>query len=146
MEKVIKKRVKPYYSAVLKRQVVREYESGYFTKEALSVKYGISGSNTVLEWQKKYSTLANQELEQESKIIEMKRKGIKGMKGKKDILETIAQSKPLRSAEQDRISELEKQLAQSRQREQIYLRVITLSSEQLGEDLLKKTGIGSLKT
>lgn len=142
MEKVIKKRVKPYYSAVLKRQVVREYESGYFTKEALSAKYGISGSNTVLEWQKKYSTLA----EQESKIIEMKRKGIKGMKGKKDILETIAQSKPLRSAEQDRISELEKQLAQSRQREQIYLRVITLSSEQLGEDLLKKTGIGSLKT
>lgn len=142
MEKVIKKRVKPYYSAVLKRQVVREYESGYFTKEALSAKYGISGSNTVLEWQKKYSTLA----EQESKIIEMKRKGIKGMKGKKDILETIAKSKPLRSAEQDRISELEKQLAQSRQREQIYLRVITLSSEQLGEDLLKKTGIGSLKT
>ena len=143
MENMIKKRVKPYYSAVLKRQVVREYESGYFTKEALSVKYGILGSNTVLEWQKKYSTLASQEAEQELKTIEMKRKGIKG---KKDILETIAKSKPLRSAEQDRISELEKQLAQSRQREQIYLRVITLSSEQLGEDLLKKTGIGSLKT
>lgn len=138
MEKVNKKRVKPYYSAVLKRQVVREYESGYFTKEALSLKYGILGSNTVLEWQKKYGTLANQE----SKPAEMKGKIIKG---KKEILETIAKSKPIRSTEQDRISELEKQLAQSRQREQLYLRVISLSSEEIGEDLLKKTGIGLLK-
>ncbi len=29
MENVSKKRMKPYYSAALKRQVVREYESGY---------------------------------------------------------------------------------------------------------------------
>jgi hypothetical protein len=46
-----------------------------------------------------------------------------------------------RSVEQDRISELEKALALSRQREQLYLRVITVSSEDIGEDLLKKTGL-----
>lgn len=49
-----------------------------------------------------------------------------------------------RSTEQDRISELEKALALSRQREQLYLRIITVSSEELGEDLLKKTGLGLL--
>lgn len=52
--------------------------------------------------------------------------------------------KPKRSTEQDRISELEKALALSRQREQLYLRVITVSSEEIGEDLLKKTGLGLL--
>ena len=49
------------------------------------------------------------------------------------------------SLEHLRISELEKALAISRQREQLYLRIITVSSEELGEDLLKKTGLGLLK-
>ena len=65
---------------------------------------------------------------------------------KKEVeLSPIDQTKPRRSTEQERISELEKQLAISRQREQLYLRVIEISSEELGEDLLKKTGIGCQK-
>lgn len=44
-----------------------------------------------------------------------------------------------RSTEQDRISDLEKALSLSRQREQLYLRVISVSSEEFGEDRLKKT-------
>ena len=67
-------------------------------------------------------------------------------KGKKEIIEAQNTPKPIRSVEQDRISELEKQLAQSRQREQLYLRVIEISSEEIGEDLLKKTGIGLSKS
>ena len=125
----------------MKRQVVREYELGLYTKEALSVKYGILGSNTVLVWQKQYSTLANENAEKKpaAGMSQMKRKG------KKEIMSVQSQPKSRRSEEQDRISELEKQLAQSRQREQLYLRVIEVSSEELGEDLLKKTGIGLSK-
>ena len=142
MEKSGKNQGKPYYSTVLKRQVVREYELGLYTKEALSVKYGILGSNTVLVWQKQYSTLANENAEKKPAAImnEMKRQG------KKEIIEAQNTPKPIRSVEQDRISELEKQLAQSRQREQLYLRVIEISSEEIGEDLLKKTGIGLSKS
>lgn len=38
-----------YYSVNLKRQVVREYESGHFSKSELCEKYGILGSSTLLE-------------------------------------------------------------------------------------------------
>ena len=135
MEEGKSKQSKPYYSAVLKRQLLREYASGLYPKEGLCVKYGILGSNTLLEWQRKSSTL---EVTSQawSKTSEMKRKG------KKDIIASLSQPQPARSTEQDRISELEKQLAESRLREQLYLRIIALSSEEYGEDLLKKTGIG----
>ena len=126
---------KPYYSAVLKRQVLREYASGLYTKAALCVKYGILGSNTLLEWQRKSITLEVTS-QASSKTSEMKRKG------KKEIIASLSQPQSARSTEQDRISELEKQLAESRLREQLYLRIISLSSEEYGEDLLKKTGIG----
>jgi transposase len=119
---------KPYYSEVLKRQVVREYESGHYSKENLSTKYGILGSNTIASWVEKYRT--------PNKSTEM---GINK--------EPLKRLKAVRSrqTEQERISELEKQLAVSRQREQLYLRVIELSSEELGEDLLKKIGIRLFK-
>ena len=141
MEQPRKNHRKLYYSAALKRQVVRDYETGQYTKEGLSVKYGILGSNTVLEWQNKYSTLVQPIAEEKPPAVmsPMKRKG------KKEIMSVQSQPKSRRSEEQDRISELEKQLAQSRQREQLYLRVIEVSSEELGEDLLKKTGIGLSK-
>ena len=119
---------KPYYSASMKRQVVREYESGHYSKENLSAKYGILGSNTLTSWVSKYGT--------PKKETEM---GIKQ--------EPVKRLKAVRSrmTDQERISELEKQLAISRQREQLYLRVIEVSSKDLGEDLLKKIGIGLLQ-
>lgn len=122
-----KEKVKPYYSEVLKRQVVREYESGYYSKENLSAKYGILGSNTLTSWVSKYST-AKTGTEMGLKKEQAKR--IKAVRS--------------RLTEQERISELEKQLSVSRQREQLYLRIIEVSSEDLGEDLLKKIGIGLL--
>ena len=122
-----KTRTKPYYSEILKRQVVREYEIGHYSKENLSLKYGILGSNTLTSWIKKYGTPI--------KDIEM---GLKKEPPKR--LKAVRS----RQTEQDRISELEKQLAISRQREQLYLRIIELGSEDIGEDLLKKIGIGLL--
>ena len=57
MEKGKAKQSKPYYGAVLKWQVIHEYESGACTKEALPVKYGILGSKTILGWHWKYVIL-----------------------------------------------------------------------------------------
>ena len=61
----------------------------------------------MLEWQKKYSTLAQPIAEEKPPAVmsPMKRKG------KKEIMSVQRQPKPRRSEEQDRISELEKQLA-----------------------------------
>lgn len=128
-----------FYGESLKRQVVRDYETGRYTYSSLSEKYGISGSSTVSGWCKKYSTLA------------VEKKKTKRMRKEKTKEAKVVAEKPSedkvkikRSADQDRISELEKALALSRQREQLYLRVITVSSEEIGEDLLKKTGLGLL--
>jgi len=128
-----------FYSESQKRQVVRDYETGHYTYISLSEKYGILGSSTVSVWCKKYGILAGE------------KKKTKRMRKKKPKEPQVVAEKPSeddvkikRSVEQDRISELEKALALSRQREQLYLRVITVSSEEIGEDLLKKTGLGLL--
>jgi transposase-like protein len=125
-----------FYGESLKRQVVRDYETGGYTYSSLSEKYGILGSSTVREWCKKYSTLAGEKKK-------TKRMGKKKSKEPQVVAENPPADKVKikRSEEQDRISELEKALALSRQREQLYLRIITVSSEELGEDLLKKTGL-----
>jgi transposase-like protein len=125
-----------FYGESLKRQVVRDYETGGYTYSRLSEQYGILGSSTDSDWCKKYGILAGEK----KKRMRMRKK-----KSKKP--EVVAENPPAdtvkikRSVEQDRISELEKALALSRQREQLYLRIITVSSEELGEDLLKKTGL-----
>lgn len=129
-----------YYSVSLKRQVVREYESGHFSKTELCLKYGILGSSTLLEWCKKYSTLAT------SSVLATKKAGIPmRVKRAKEppLCPEVEQTKHQRRRrmEQERISELEKALDTARSREQLYLRIIELSSEQVGEDLLKKTGM-----
>jgi transposase-like protein len=127
-----------YYSVNLKRQVVREYESGYFSKAELCAKYGILGSSTLLEWCKKYSTLASSTVKA-TKIatITMKKKPVLSAEAE----QTKHQRR--RRIEQERISELEKALDTARSREHLYLRIIELASEQVGEDLLKKTGMRS---
>jgi transposase-like protein len=127
-----------YYSVNLKRQVVREYESGHFSKSELCEKYGILGSSTLLEWCKKYNTLAASSVKVPKKAtISMKTKPVLS----KEAQETQHQRR--RRIEQERISELEKALDTARSREHLYLRIIELASEQVGEDLLKKTGMRS---
>ena len=127
---------KGFYGESLKRQVVREYESGYFSKTALCSKYGILSCSTLTSWCKKYGTLAGEKKKIESS--EMKREKIKPIKEKAPV------EKVKRSIDQARISELEKELETLRLRAQLYLRIIEVSSEDIGEDLLKKTGIGLL--
>ena len=129
-----------YYRESEKRQVVREYESCEYSKAFLSEKYGIQGSSTLLQWCRKYGNLANE------KKKEMKREPQKPQSAVTESLsKPVVAVKNKLSLEHLRISDLEKALAISRQREQLYLRIITVSSEELGEDLLKKTGLGLLK-
>jgi transposase-like protein len=131
-----------YYSVSLKRQVVREYESGHFSKTELCEKYGILGSSTLLEWCKKYSTLATSSILVTKKgAIPMKVKRVKEPSLSPEVEQTKHQRR--RRIEQERISELEKALDTARSREQLYLHIIELSSKQVGEDLLKKTGMRS---
>jgi transposase-like protein len=127
-----------YYSVSLKRQVVREYESGHFCKIELCAKYGILGSSTLLEWCKKYSTLA-------ASTVQVTKIATNSMKIKPVLSTEAEQTKHQRRRriEQERISELEKALDTARSREHLYLRIIELASEQVGEDLLKKTGMRS---
>ena len=58
-----------YYSESGKRQIVREYESGYY-KESLSAKYGIQGSSTLLQWCRKYGILAVEKKKEMKKALE----------------------------------------------------------------------------
>jgi transposase-like protein len=124
-----------YYSESEKQQVVREYESCAYSKEFLSEKYGIQGSSTLLQWCRKYGNLAG------GKKKEMKREPQKPKTEDTESLsklsKLVGEVKNKQSLEHLRISELEKALAISRQREQLYLRIIKVSSEELGEDLLK---------
>ncbi len=45
------------YSKAFKQQVVREYESGLYTKATLKRKYGIAGNSCIPRWLKKYGKL-----------------------------------------------------------------------------------------
>jgi transposase-like protein len=147
-----KKRSKPYYSESLKRQVVREYSSGYYSKTDLMLKYGILGSTTVDDWLEKYGNFADKfASESTGEKKKSHQKDIMGKQGKNveeatcELVQLKGVSKRQRSEEQERISELEGQLAKEKLRQQLYLRIIELASEEYGEDLLKKIGIEQLK-
>jgi transposase-like protein len=63
-----KKRATPYYSESLKRQVVREYSGGYYSKVALMEKYGILGSNAIDDWLEKYGTFTGEAIKEQQQV------------------------------------------------------------------------------
>jgi transposase len=136
MENKSKKSKKGFYGASMKRQVVREYESGYYSKTALLLKYGILSCSTLTSWCKKYGTLAGEKEKIETSPMKRAKR--------KESQEEVPAEKSKRSTDQLRISELEKEVETMRLRAALYLKIIEISSEQIGEDLLKKTGIGLL--
>ena len=120
---------RPYYGVVTKREVVLQYQTEATSVTELSALHGIGGSNTVCEWVKKFGDSSIQKptsMQEESKEAAVNKK-------KK-------RQKRQRSYEQLRISELESQLEEARQRVQLYAIALTLVSEEAGEDLLKKNG------
>jgi transposase len=100
------------YSKAFRRQVVREYEQGGITKDALMERYQIGGKSTVLQWCRKYGRLAYPS--------------------------TGTRGRPLQDPQQRRIKELERKLKASQEKILVYEKLIEITNRELGEDVRKK--------
>ena len=100
------------YSKAFRSQVVREYEQGGVTKDALMEKYRIGGKSTVLQWCRKYGRLAYPS--------------------------TGTRGRPLQDPQQRRIKELERKLKDSQEKILVYEKLIEITNRELGEDVRKK--------
>ena len=101
-----------HYSKAFRSQVVREYEQGGVTKDALMEKYRIGGKSTVLQWCRKYGRLAYPS--------------------------TGTRGRPLQDPQQRRIKELERKLKASQEKILVYEKLIEITNRELGEDVRKK--------
>jgi transposase-like protein len=115
---------KPYYGQATKREVVRQCESGRSSASELAELHGILGSNTISSWRKKFGNSPVQ------KPTDME-------KGTSTAGEAKEQRRRRqRRYGQERISELEQELARLRVR--LYACAIEVAGEEMGVDLLKK--------
>ena len=101
-----------YYSEQFKKQVVREFERGGITKNALQRKYGIKGKSEVLKWCRKYGSLADYSLP--------------------------AKNRPFMKDPQKRIRELEEKLKHAELKIKVYDKLIEVTNRELDADVLKK--------
>ena len=101
------------YSQSFKLQVVREYEKGIVTKDALMKRYQIGGHSTVLKWCRKYGKLY------------YSNKSIPG--------------RPLKDPQKQRIKELEYELKQAREKILVYEKLIEVTKRETGIDVRKNT-------
>jgi transposase-like protein len=74
-------RTNPKYSESLKRQIIREIESGKISIEGARRKYGIGGSMTIANWRKKavnyqIKEISGTEMVDESVIRELEAKNV----------------------------------------------------------------------
>lgn len=99
------------YSLAFKLQVVREYEKGIVTKDALMRKYQIGGHSTVLKWCRKY--------------------------GKLNYSNKSLPGRPLKDPQKQRIKELEYELKQAREKILVYEKLIEVTKRETGIDVRK---------
>ncbi len=125
-----KNQKRPYYGRGTKREVVLQYQQESASAAALSEHFGIGGSNTVCRWAKE----AGHSTRQPSPDLPMPPNKEVAVEKKN------RREKRQRRYEQLRISELEAQLEEARQRVQLYALALEVISEEAGEDLLKKNG------
>jgi transposase len=109
------------YSDAFKKVVVREYEKGFLSKDAIQLKYGIGGNSRVLEWCRKFGKLR------------YPKKGINIGRHMKD-------------PQKQRIKELEKQLAEERLKVIAYEKLIQIAEREEGISILKKDAAKQLKS
>jgi transposase-like protein len=99
------------YSQAFKRQVVREYEQGILTKDAIMKKYNIGGHSTVLRWCRKY--------------------------GKLHYSNKSATGRPLKDPQKRRIKQLEEELKEAREKILVYEKLIEVANREKGIDVRK---------
>lgn len=103
------------YSEAFKRQVVSEFERGLFTKAELRRRYNILGSSCIPRWLKKY--------------------------GKFTYEDKLTIGRPMKDPQQQRIKELEAQLAKKKEEElKVFKRFIEIAERELKVDIVKKSG------
>jgi transposase len=102
---------RPIYSQAFKCKVVREYELGYMTKDALMRKYQIGGHSQILRWCQKY--------------------------GKLYYPKTTAPGRPMKDPQKQRIRELEYELKEAREKIIVYEKLIEVTKRETGIDIRK---------
>lgn len=100
------------YSEAFKRAVVVEYERGGLNKDQIQLKYGIGGNSRVLTWCRKY--------------------------GKLHYPKAGALGRPMKDPQKQRIKELEKQLADAKLKLIAYEKLIEITEQEEGINILKK--------
>lgn len=100
------------YSESFKKQVVREYERGAFSKKQIQVKYGIKGKSRLLDWCRKYGKFAYDE--------------------------PTTNGRPMKDPQKQRIKELEKKLKAAELKLKVYDKLIEVTNRELGVDVIKK--------
>lgn len=100
------------YSEAFKKQVVREYESGFLNKDQLRRKYNLGGKCTILYWCRKYGRFAYTE---KSSICS-----------------------PMKDPQKEKIRQLEEKLKQAELKIKVYDKLIEITNRQLDQDTLKK--------
>lgn len=99
------------YSEAFKLQVVREYEQGVTTKDALMRKYQLGGKSLVLDWCRKY--------------------------GKFPYPKTTVTGRPMKDPQKQRIKQLEHELKEAKERLMVYEKLIEIAKEEAGVDIRK---------
>ena len=120
--KITIKRSKPQkrFSEAFKKQVVREFESGFLNKDQLQRKYGLGGNSTILKWCRKYGKLAYPT--------------------------QPATGRPMKDPQQLRIKELEAKLKAAELKIKVYDKLIEVTNRELDADIVKKIEAELLKS
>jgi transposase-like protein len=113
------KRTQRDYSLSFKLAVVEQVEKGEMTYRQAQERYGIQGCSTVLNWLRKYGRLDWQTPE---------KRGLRGGH----------MTKPLPLTPEQRIKELEQQLAEAEVKAQFFEAVVKVMNTEFGASLTKK--------
>ncbi len=102
------------YSEVFKKQVVKEFELGLFSKAELRRRYLIKSHSCIDSWLKKY--------------------------GKFTYQDKLTIGRPMKDPQSQRIKELEAQLAKKEQELLVFKKFIEIAERELKVDIVKKSG------
>jgi transposase len=102
------------YSEVFKRQVVKEFELGLFTKAELRRRYSIRGNSCIYRWLKKY--------------------------GKFTYKDKLTIGRPMKDSQSQRIKELEALLSKKEEELKVFQKFIEIAERELKIEIVKKSG------
>jgi len=118
------------YSEEFKWKVVKEVLDGHLTKTEAMYAYGIKSKCAVLYWMRKFSGIDNYRVGGDVSLAQK---------------QTMAASKEELELRK-RILSLEQEVERERQRADLWQRMLEVAEKELGVEIKKKSGAGSLKS